>query len=104
MELKLTDIKNVLILGSGTLGLRIGLQSAISGFNTTIYDINEDAFVSAKKIQASILKNLIERNRITNEESTEIINRITFTTDALKAAIGADFARKKRLGRSDEED
>ena len=91
MELKLTDIKNVLILGSGTLGLRIGLQSAISGFNTTIYDINEDAFVSAKKIQASILKNLIERNRITNEESTEIINRITFTTDALKAAADADF-------------
>jgi 3-hydroxybutyryl-CoA dehydrogenase len=39
MEIKLTDIKNVLILGSGTLGLRIGLQSGISGFNTTIYDI-----------------------------------------------------------------
>ena len=91
MELKLADIKNVLILGSGTLGLRIGLQSAISGFNTTIYDIHEDAFVSAKKIQASILKNLIERNIITNDESTEIKNRITFTTDALKAAIGADF-------------
>ncbi len=91
MQLKLTDIKNVLILGSGTLGLRIGLQSAISGFNTTIYDIHEDAFTSAKKIQASILKNLIERNRITNEESIEIINRITFTTDALKAAADADF-------------
>ena len=91
MGIKLSDIKNILILGSGTLGLRIGLQFAISGFNTTIYDINEDAFVSAKKIQASILKNLIERNRITNEESTEIINRITFTTDALKAAADADF-------------
>lgn len=91
MKIKLSDIKNILILGSGTLGLRIGLQSAICGFNTTIYDIHADAFVSAKKIQTSILKNLIERNIITIEQSIEIKNRIIFTTDALKAATGADF-------------
>ena len=65
MQLKLTDIKNVLILGSGTLGLRIGLQSATSGFNTVIYDIHSDAFDAAKKIQDSILKNLIDRNILT---------------------------------------
>lgn len=91
MQSKLTDIKNVLILGSGTLGLRIGLQSAISGFNTVIYDIHEDAFASAKKIQASILKNLVERNIITSEEADAAKNRITFTTDAAKAASDADF-------------
>lgn len=91
MQLKLTDIKNILILGSGTLGLRIGLQSAISGFNVTIYDIHEDAFASAKKVQASILKNLLERDVITNEESDAAKQRITFTTDAAKAAANADF-------------
>jgi 3-hydroxybutyryl-CoA dehydrogenase len=91
MELKLTGIKNVLILGSGTLGLRIGLQSALSGFKTVIYDIHEEAFASAKKIQESILKNLIERNVFTKEESIAAKNRISFTTDAAKAAIDADF-------------
>lgn len=91
MQLKLMDIKNVLILGSGTLGLRIGLQSAISGFNTTIYDINEDAIAMAKKTQESILKNLDERNMITNAESEAIRKRITFTTDAAMAAADADF-------------
>lgn len=91
MQLKLTDIKNVLILGSGTLGLRIGLQSAISGFNTTIYDIDEAAFVSAKKIQASILKNLVEKNVITSEAADAAKQRITFTTDAAKASADADF-------------
>jgi 3-hydroxybutyryl-CoA dehydrogenase len=91
MEIKLTDIKNVLILGSGTLGLRIGLQSAISGFNTTIYDIHEAAFTTAKKIQSSILKNLVERNILTSEEADAAKQRITFTTDAAKAATDADF-------------
>ncbi len=91
MELKLIDIKNVLILGSGTLGLRIGLQSALSGFKTTIYDIHEESFASAKKIQDSILKNLIERNVITNEESIAAKSRITFTTNAAQAAMDTDF-------------
>ena len=91
MELKLLDIKNVLILGSGTLGLRIGLQSAISGFNTTIYDIHEAAFSSATKIQDSILKNLVERKVITNEEAAAAKSRISFTTDAAKAAADVDF-------------
>jgi len=91
MEIKLTDIKNVLILGSGTLGLRIGLQSGISGFNTSIYDIHEAAFTTAKKIQSSILKNLVERNILTSEEADAAKQRITFTTDAAKAAAAADF-------------
>ncbi len=91
MQLKLSDIKNVLILGSGTLGLRIGLQSAISGMNTVIYDIHEETFTSAKKIQSSILKNLGERNIISTEEAETAKNRISFTTDAIKAATDADF-------------
>lgn len=89
--MKLSDIKNVLILGSGTLGLRIGLQSALSGFNTIIYDIHEEAFTSAKKIQQSILNNLIERNILNADEAEAATSRITFTTDAAKAAATADF-------------
>jgi len=89
--MKLSDIKNVLILGSGTLGLRIGLQSALSGFNTIIYDIHEEAFTSAKKIQQSILNNLIERNIINEDEAEAAKSRIIFTTDAVKAAANTDF-------------
>lgn len=91
MELKLTDIKKVLILGSGTLGLRIGLQAALSGFETTIYDIHEETFVNAKKIQSSILKNLIERKIISTEGADIAKKRIVFTTDATEAAANADF-------------
>ena len=61
MAISITDIKKVLILGSGTLGLRIGLQAALSGFNVIIYDINESVFESAKKTQASILTWLISK-------------------------------------------
>jgi len=91
MQLNLTDIQNVLILGAGTLGSRIGLQSALSGFTTVIYDIHEEAFAGAKKVQDTILKNLLERNIISADEAGAAKNRISFTTDAAKAAAAADF-------------
>jgi 3-hydroxyacyl-CoA dehydrogenase, NAD binding domain len=94
MQLKLTDISNVLILGCGTLGLRVGLQSAISGMNTVMYDIDEAAFAGAKKTQASILKNLIERNIITGAVAEAAQNRISFTTDPALAGANADFVNE----------
>ncbi len=89
--MKLIDIKNVTILGSGTLGLRIGLQSALSGFNTIIYDINENTFATAKKVQNGILKNLIEKGIISAETASQAIDNIIFTTDENIAAKNADF-------------
>ena len=91
MPISLSDIKKFLVLGGGTLGLRIGLQAALSGFDVTIYDINEKTFESAKKIQDSILKLLIQKERITNEEANAALKRIIFTINAEEAAKDADF-------------
>ena len=91
MPISLSDIKKFLVLGGGTLGLRIGLQAALSGFDVTIYDINEKTFESAKKIQDSILKSLIQKERITNEEANAALKRIIFTINAEEAAKDADF-------------
>ena len=91
MELKIKDINKVLILGAGTLGLRVGLQSALSGFETTIYDINEKAFHAAVKIQDSILKMLIKNGQLSEKDAEVAKSRLTFTTDAKSAADDADF-------------
>jgi 3-hydroxybutyryl-CoA dehydrogenase len=52
--MELSEIRNILILGSGTLGLRIGLASAINGYRVIIYDIDEDSFQEAEKAQDGI--------------------------------------------------
>lgn len=97
MPLTLKDIRKVLIIGSGTLGLRIGLQSALSGYETTIYDIHEKAFDSARKIHQSILKSLIEKKIISTAESNEALQRIRFTLDPAEAAKDADFVSESVL-------
>ena len=87
----LKDIKNILILGSGTLGLRIALASALNGYKVTIYDIKEEAFAKAKKIQTQILKTLLKEKIISEKAVQQAILNQKFTTDAKKAAKNADL-------------
>jgi 3-hydroxybutyryl-CoA dehydrogenase len=65
MHMKLEDVRNILILGAGTMGLRIGLQAAISGYHTVIYDISDRSFSYARKTQQQILDFLVKNNKLT---------------------------------------
>ena len=76
-------ITNVCILGAGTLGTRIALQAALSGFQVKIYDINAEAFVASKKVMSKILRSL--------SLTDEIIAKINFTTDPAEAVADADI-------------
>ena len=89
--MKLADIKNFLILGAGTMGLRIGLQAALSGFNVVIYDIEERSLTSAIKVQGAILQHLQKTGKITGDDAVDAVKRIRFTTDALEASKDADL-------------
>ena len=40
--MKASDIKKVLVIGSGTMGRQIGLQNALFGRDVTFYDLNEE--------------------------------------------------------------
>lgn len=88
---KSSDIHKVLILGAGTLGLRVGLQSALSGFETTIYDIHNDALEKAMATQEGIIAQLIKHGQATAEQAEKAKTKLSFTTNAEVAADDADF-------------
>ena len=90
-EIKLMDIKKILILGSGTLGLRIGLQAAISGFKVCIYDLNDEILTSANKVQGKLLKSLAREWKIQEGDIHTILDRIDYTTNPELAASDAYF-------------
>ena len=76
-------INKVCILGAGTLGSRIALQSVISGFEVRVYDIQESAFEASRKMMAKVLKQI--------KMDASIIDQILFTTDPMKAVLDADI-------------
>lgn len=91
MQVNIEQVKHILILGAGTMGLRIGLQAALSGYQTVIYDIDEKSFARAQKTQRDVLAMLGKQGKVTDEEGRDALARIRFTTDAEDAARDADL-------------
>ncbi len=84
-------IKKVLIVGSGTMGLRIGLQAAVCGYDVVLYDNNEEALSKALVSQQRILDRLIRHQIIDNTRAEAAQKRISITTNKAYAAKNADL-------------
>lgn len=85
------DIKNVLILGSGTMGRQIGCLCAMHGYRVTLYDISEDALESARTGVARLLDKFRKKGQINDDQLEKSMNLVFTTTDPKEAAIEADI-------------
>lgn len=72
---------SICVCGAGTMGSGIAQVSAQSGFNTILFDVNENALQNAKKILGKNLQYLVEKNKIFVNEKEEIFSRIQFAND-----------------------
>ncbi|WP_439475683.1 3-hydroxyacyl-CoA dehydrogenase [Algoriphagus formosus] len=86
-------IQKVCILGAGTLGSRVALQAAISGYTVSVYDIHEKALDFGFQTMKKILSQL-EKGKLLKEAQEKILSRIYFTTDAEKAIQDADIVNE----------
>ncbi len=57
-------IKNICILGGGTLGSRVALQAAISGYQVKVYDISQKSLDFSLGTMQKILKQLHKAGQI----------------------------------------
>jgi len=71
------------VAGAGTMGSGIALAAAQSRYNVTLYDTNETVLEKAKTAISKNLNFLVEKQKISVEESKQVSERILFS-----AAIG----------------
>ena len=79
------------ILGAGTLGWRIGLQAAISGYDVLMVDLRPEVLAKAQHFQAELLGKLVKHGRVPVEELSTVLARIRGTTDGEAFAKTVDF-------------
>ena len=70
----------VAIIGSGTMGSGIAQVAATFGGEVKIYDINKEALANSKVNLEKILNRLIEKEKLTEIESQNIQNNISYTS------------------------
>jgi 3-hydroxybutyryl-CoA dehydrogenase len=90
-------IKKVCVLGAGTLGTRVALQAALSGYEVSLYDINLKALKSAKEVMETIVTKLAKASGLESDSGLMAIEKITFTKDPKVAVHEADIINESVL-------
>lgn len=85
------NIRKICILGAGTLGSRVALQSAISGYQVSVYDIQQKSLDFSLNTMEKILRQLEKAGELSEEAGKIALKRIAFTMDPLEAVEDADF-------------
>jgi 3-hydroxybutyryl-CoA dehydrogenase len=86
------DIKNVLIVGAGTMGHSLALLFARGGFEVNLVDKDQAALEKAANLIDSARKTLVKADFISVKEEERIGTLINTTSDMRAAARDSDFA------------
>jgi 3-hydroxyacyl-CoA dehydrogenase/enoyl-CoA hydratase/3-hydroxybutyryl-CoA epimerase len=74
-------VKKVGIIGAGMMGAGIAYVSANAGIEVVLIDAKQEAADKGKAYSETILDKGISRKKVTAEKKTEVLARITATTD-----------------------
>ena len=85
------EIKEVLVIGAGTMGHSIAQVYAHAGIEVNLVDINQDALDRAMNLIKSNLNTLTEFKRVNTNEIPNILDHIHPSTDLPNAAKKADL-------------
>jgi 3-hydroxybutyryl-CoA dehydrogenase len=84
-------MKNISVIGCGTMGNGIAHVFALGGFNVKLIDINEQALEKAILKIGSNLDRQVSKSLITEEKKAEALANITTTTELSKGVSEADL-------------
>jgi 3-hydroxybutyryl-CoA dehydrogenase len=84
------DIKNIGIIGAGTMGTGIASVCALKGFKTHVYDISEQVLNKSLAVVYRGFDWLEERKKLTRTEKSNAEKRLFFSSDINKIS-GSEF-------------
>jgi 3-hydroxybutyryl-CoA dehydrogenase len=103
-RLKIDSTQTIGVAGAGTMGLGIAHLCALAGFKTILFDLNSSQLNTAVELIKANLEGGVARNKITEEQKNEALQRIETTTsvhdlqaDCVIEAVVEKLAVKKDL-------
>lgn len=89
--MKLSEIKNIAIIGLGTMGPGIAQAFAQAGYQVTGYDLNPDTAQTSRKVVEGIVEILKEGRLLSAEEEKASLGNIAYTESLAAAVREADI-------------
>jgi 3-hydroxybutyryl-CoA dehydrogenase len=92
MLTRMHELKRVLVVGAGTMGSQIALQTALSGrYEVTLADSVEGQLERARAQNTRLLDRSVEKGRLTKEAASKALATIKDSNDLAGAASHADL-------------
>ena len=86
------ELKRVLVVGAGTMGSQIALQTALSGkYDVTLVDSVAGQLERANAQNTRLMDRAVEKGRVTREAASNALARIAGSNDLAEAARAADL-------------
>lgn len=84
-------IRQISILGTGTMGRGIAYLSAMAGYDTVLFDADAGALDAARGALDSLLRKGVEKGKVTEAQASEAMARVQVIPDLEPAVSGADL-------------
>ena len=84
-------IRQISVLGAGTMGRGIAYLAAVSGFDTVLYDVDPAAIEAARHAVEGILSKGMEKGKLTAAAADEARARLQYVPELEPAVNGADL-------------
>ena len=94
-------MKNIAVIGAGTMGNGIAHVFAQSGFEVTLVDVQEAALERALSTIGKNLDRLIKKEKITAEEKNATLGRISTSTEIATGVAKAELVVEAATERTD---
>jgi 3-hydroxybutyryl-CoA dehydrogenase len=80
-------VRQIAVIGSGTMGRGIAYLAALAGYDTIVYDVEGGALDAARAAIESTLKKGVEKGKVAEDAAKGAMGRVQFASD-LEAATG----------------
>ena len=88
----MNEIRNVTVVGAGTMGSQIALQTALSGrYQVTLVDAVAGQLERARAQNRKLVDRAVEKGRLTKERAGDALDCINESGDLEAAAVKADL-------------
>ena len=85
------DMKNIVVIGAGTMGNGIAHVFAMNGYSVSLVDIAETALEKALATISKNLDRMVKKEKITAEDKAATLANLTTSTNLVEAAATADL-------------
>jgi 3-hydroxybutyryl-CoA dehydrogenase len=81
----MSSVQKVMVIGAGQMGSGIAQVFAAAGFDVTLHDLKQEYVDRGLSVISKNLARQVEKGRMSEEEKTDVLNRITPSIDLQNA-------------------